>query len=307
MTMKFGYDFDPNGVDEALPLIDLWEVAGSSGRVTYRYVGKSDKGARRPRTAYRLNVNHILDGKPYRGAGKPNGFRAVHQQLAEATRNGSSIRLRLLSNVGPNEDIFECERYWQATLRVEPDDMGLEADSLEQRVAEAAILRHVLGGNRRRPAPISRNGMNFDGLSDDPPVLVEIWAHQGPPKSCPEEQGDDGRIQAGLGGQGPLSIGQAARKILAIGSEEAASPFQHRTWMAEARHRGRPGASRAVDFNSCGPDRGGPTAAGTRQPLGRVLGGNRQMGGAMTPGQDSAGHDYVEFEMARRMKRFGLR
>src|SRR4051794_27991871 len=51
----------------------------------------------RPRRAYGLNVGRILSGKPYR-RGKPEGFRQIHRELADAVRAGCSISLTLLEN-----------------------------------------------------------------------------------------------------------------------------------------------------------------------------------------------------------------
>ena len=46
-------------------------------------------------------------GRPYR----PNNptYRVVHQRMAEALENGFTIRLRLIRNLLPNEDIFTAE------------------------------------------------------------------------------------------------------------------------------------------------------------------------------------------------------
>jgi len=48
------------------PLICLWEILGSDGKVSFRCVGKASGGAQRPRTQYERNVNNLLSGKPYR-------------------------------------------------------------------------------------------------------------------------------------------------------------------------------------------------------------------------------------------------
>ncbi len=125
--MGLEYDFQPNDVDERQPLIYLWEVTDGDGVVGYRYVGKSINGSHRPKAAYRLNVNHLLDGKPYR-KGNPDGFRVVHRRLADATRGGAKIQLSLICNVGPGEDIFERERHWQAVHGADPADGAIDAD-----------------------------------------------------------------------------------------------------------------------------------------------------------------------------------
>src|SRR6478672_6033741 len=99
-------------VDPSKALIYLWEIFGSDGSVTYRYVGKASAGASRPRTQYRRNVNNILIGRPYR-KGKPDQFRAVHRRMAQAVQSGEALRLTLVCNVEPSQDINQIERFWQ--------------------------------------------------------------------------------------------------------------------------------------------------------------------------------------------------
>lgn len=100
------------GVDLSRPLIYLWEILSVDGEVTCRYVGKASRGAQRPRTQYRRNVNNLLRGRPYR-KGKPLEFRAIHRRMAQAVRAGESLRLSFLCNVGPDEEINALERQWQ--------------------------------------------------------------------------------------------------------------------------------------------------------------------------------------------------
>ncbi len=100
-------------VDPSLPLIYLWEVHDRAGHLTYAYVGKASGGDGRPRRHYKRNVRNLLEGQPYR-KGKPDEFRRVHHELAEAVRLGHRITLTLLCNVAEGEDINEVERQMQA-------------------------------------------------------------------------------------------------------------------------------------------------------------------------------------------------
>ena len=100
-------------VDPSQPLIYLWEIIGPDGEVCCRYVGKASRGAARPRTQYRRNVNNILAGRPYR-KGKPDQFRAIHRRMAEAVRVGETMRLTLVCNVPLGQDINHLERFWQS-------------------------------------------------------------------------------------------------------------------------------------------------------------------------------------------------
>lgn len=99
-------------VDPSQPLIYLWEISDPDGSVCCRYVGKASRGADRPRTQYRRNVNNILAGRPYR-KGKPDQFRAIHRRMAQAVRAGETIRLTFVCNVAPGQNINELERFWQ--------------------------------------------------------------------------------------------------------------------------------------------------------------------------------------------------
>jgi len=61
---------------------------------------------------YRKNVVNILAGKPYR-LNKPDGFRVIHRQMAEAVRAGHALRLTLLCNIPEGDGIDAIEQMWQ--------------------------------------------------------------------------------------------------------------------------------------------------------------------------------------------------
>ncbi len=110
--LQMQFDERLSNVDPSRPLIYLWEIFGPDGSVCCRYVGKASRGASRPRTQYRRNVNNILRDRPYR-KGKPDQFRAIHRRMAQAVRAGETMRLTLVCNVGEHEDSNERERFWQ--------------------------------------------------------------------------------------------------------------------------------------------------------------------------------------------------
>src|SRR5688572_12880576 len=91
------------------PLIYMWEIADSSGRLVYRYIGKSERGVARPLKDYSRNVRNLLNGKPYR-RGNPKGFRKVHYQLAHAVYLGHRITLKFLCNVPKGVSSFALEK-----------------------------------------------------------------------------------------------------------------------------------------------------------------------------------------------------
>ena len=110
--MRFRFTYESNGFDESKPLIYVWHI----GKRTY--VGKGDKGATRPLVHYRRNVESFFAGKPYR-ANNPNGWRKVHIAMIEATKNRQNIRLEIVSNVKPSEDIFAKEQEWPDRLETD--------------------------------------------------------------------------------------------------------------------------------------------------------------------------------------------
>jgi hypothetical protein len=107
--VRFAHEIELSGVDEGRPLIYMWEIWSDDGTLVGRYVGKASKGSRRPLSHYKRNVSNILAGKPYR-KGKPEGYRRVHRILADAVSNGHRVRLSLLRNVEPDENINRVER-----------------------------------------------------------------------------------------------------------------------------------------------------------------------------------------------------
>ena len=99
-------------VNASQPFIYLWEIIDRNGAVCCRYVGKTSRGAARPRTQYRRNVNNILTGRPYR-KGKPDQFCAVHRRMAEAVKAGETMRLTFVCDVPLGADINHLERFWR--------------------------------------------------------------------------------------------------------------------------------------------------------------------------------------------------
>ena len=110
--LQMRFEEGASDVDPSRPLIYLWEIVGSDGTVCCRYVGKASGGAHRPRTQYRRNVNNILQGRPYR-KGKPDQFRAIHRRMAQAVQAAETLRLTLVCNVAPDQNINQLERFWQ--------------------------------------------------------------------------------------------------------------------------------------------------------------------------------------------------
>lgn len=73
--------------------------------------------------------------------------------------------------------------------------------------------------------------VELDGVSDDPPVYVEAWAHQGPPKAAQKSKvmNDAMRLLAAAG------VADAhPRLVLLFADEEAARQFRTGTWRATA-------------------------------------------------------------------------
>lgn len=115
---------------------------------------------------------------------------------------------------------------------------GLAAgDSPEQRQAEQLIISALadklglsLTKARKRHAGAV---VEFDGLSEDPPVLVEAWAHQGRPKSAQRNKVMTDALKM-VWGATALFPGRETRKLLALSDPVAAAHFLGTSWMASA-------------------------------------------------------------------------
>lgn len=109
-------------------------------------------------------------------------------------------------------------------------------DSAEQRAAEPimlGLLSAALGiqlAPRRVDLP-DGSYVVVDGYSESPPVLAELWAHQGPPKSA---QRNKVLVDALKLHHVAIVRGAECRKILCFGSEDASSPFRGTNWYAGA-------------------------------------------------------------------------
>lgn len=121
-----------------------------------------------------------------------------------------------------------------------PADLA-PGDSLVQRMAEEVIrkaLSATLGValEPRRLAVADGVLVDVDGMceSSDPPLLVEIWAHQGPPKPAQKAKVMTDALKLVWIERCLFPAG--ARKILALASEAAAEHFRTRSWMATALH-----------------------------------------------------------------------
>jgi len=111
-------------------------------------------------------------------------------------------------------------------------------DSVEQRVAEAGIIRALgdeIGAHLepRRIVLIDGTRVEVDGVSDEPAVLVDAWAHQGPPKGAQRNKVLADALKLVLVGG---VWANRPRLILCFADAAAARPFTSpaRTWYAPA-------------------------------------------------------------------------
>lgn len=109
-------------------------------------------------------------------------------------------------------------------------------DSAVQRAVEGvmlAILARELGVTLKGRRFLTKTGARaeVDGVSEEPPVLVEARAHQGPPKSAQKAKVLTDAIKLVWLEQKFLP---GARKILLFSDPAAARHFQGRTWAATA-------------------------------------------------------------------------
>lgn len=119
---------------------------------------------------------------------------------------------------------------------VEPVIARPSGDSAEQRYAESLVIEGVAKreGCRLTKArlTIHEATVEVDGLCEDPPVLVEAWAHQGLPKPAQKAKVMTDALR--LTWIERVRFPGGATKILALGDELAASHFVGTSWMAVA-------------------------------------------------------------------------
>jgi hypothetical protein len=81
--------------DPTKPGLYEWRIEGAGS-----YIGKYGR-ARRPTREYGRNVHRLLNGRPYR-LSRPDGFRRIHRELAQAHRDGRRIELIMFENCEPD-------------------------------------------------------------------------------------------------------------------------------------------------------------------------------------------------------------
>jgi hypothetical protein len=103
----------------------------------------------------------------------------------------------------------------------------LAGDSAEQRTAERTMLELLgqeLGVSLAKDRLVSANGAwtEVDGISKTPPILVEAWAHQGPPKAAQKMKVLNDALKLVWVSS---SLLPGARKILLFSDDVAAKHF----------------------------------------------------------------------------------
>lgn len=150
--------------------------------------------------------------------------RGIYRFLEEATPASNKMRVRVTETA-------QVEEVTLAEVPAGSSDVQRHAES----VALLALSEQF--GIELRPERIylpSGSRVEIDGVSHEPPVLVEVWAHQGAPKSAQRNKvlSDALKLQyvaATLGGE--------YRLVLCLTDALAAAPFVGRSWYADAlRH-----------------------------------------------------------------------
>lgn len=81
----------PNGSSATGLACYEWKIDG-----VCTYIGKY-RSISRPKRAYSLNVARLLNNRPYRKS-KPDQYRRIHRELAEAVNHGRQVTLTILEN-----------------------------------------------------------------------------------------------------------------------------------------------------------------------------------------------------------------
>jgi hypothetical protein len=97
--------------------------------------------------------------------------------------------------------------------------------------------------------------VEVDAMSEDPPLIAEIWAHQGPPKGAQRNKVLTDVLKLAYVAD---SLGVAYRKIICFTDPEAREPFVGRSWYA--------GALRHYDVETVVVDISDASANGSSRP-----------------------------------------
>lgn len=108
--------------------------------------------------------------------------------------------------------------------------------SREQREAEAVMIASLAAALNTPLAPRrlmlpDGSRIELDGASEDLTVLVEAWAHQGPPKAAQTSKIAKDALKLALAAR---ILGGLRQLVLLFSDEAAAAPFNGRGWIAGA-------------------------------------------------------------------------
>jgi hypothetical protein len=112
-----------------------------------------------------------------------------------------------------------------------PGDSGVQRAAETVLLAALAVELGLTFGPGRRVMPDGTR-VELDAISEELPVLVEAWSHQGPPKSAQKHKVMTDALKL-VWAEAVLFPG-GARKILALADEEAATHFRGASWMSVA-------------------------------------------------------------------------
>lgn len=228
-----------------------WNDLERVGRARYRLYGRK-AGASRPPT-----------NDCFCGCGEPTSaqrqFRPGHDarlvsQVVNAARTDRSLEDELLTSL-PSEALrAKATRLLHvggtpaaAVIPALSGQVAVEegvpephaSDSSVQRDAEEVMLAALsldvgVPLLPRRLALPDGSHVEVDGVSFAPPVLAEIWAHQGPPKAAQTKKvlADAFKLV-----HVSAALGTSPRLVLCLSDIEAARPFQGGTWYAGALRR----------------------------------------------------------------------
>ena len=106
---KMEYQLDLNGCDPQRSLVFQFTVFQPGNEA--RYIGQSADGLASAARSFQEDVHQLLATDLSRTQ-EAASFRRIHYVLADATRRGWSIELKLLANVADDEDIDTLQQRW---------------------------------------------------------------------------------------------------------------------------------------------------------------------------------------------------
>jgi hypothetical protein len=222
-------DLAPFKLDQLIELVQRTDPTRASGSISPVVQGMTVNATGGPPSAGGKTLRRLRPGfyeLLSAGSEKPPSALALHSRLRP--RDGTVDDRRAAPLPQPARVV--------SPLVAEQALSAPPGDSAVQRAAEVAILRIAEGTLQTTLQPrrlLLADGIRIevDGVSDDPPILCEVWAHQGPAKTAQVHKVLHDALKLFVAGS---AMQPSPRLVLILSDLAAAKRFHGKTWYAYA-------------------------------------------------------------------------